>query len=61
MKKYYWKDSENNNLYEVIKWNKNENQWRNGVYHVSANVKCISGNGIGQGVIAPPEEFFELE
>ena len=61
MKKTYWKDFENGDLYEVTSWNENENQWRDGVYHVSANVKCITGNGIGRGVIAPTEEFFELE
>ena len=61
MKKTYWKDFENGDLYEVTSWNENENQWRDGVYHVSANVKCISGDGICQGVIAPPEEFFVLE
>jgi hypothetical protein len=52
MKKTYWKDFENGDLYEVTSWNENENQWRDGVYHVSANVR---------GVIAPTEEFFELE
>jgi hypothetical protein len=35
--------------------------WYWGFGYIETYVKCISGNGICQGVIEPPEEFFELE